>query len=408
VDSSAPILSLYVHVPFCAAKCRYCDFFSVPVDREDRGATATVAAVVERTLGQLGRFLERFPRARFATAYVGGGTPSVLPPPLLDRLLGPIALLRPAEWTVEANPESLDRDFLRACRDAGVTRLSVGLQSMDDRLLALLGRPGSADDNRRARQLLAVGWDRELSFDLIAGIPGQTRDGLLADVRGVAAAGVGHVSFYSLTVEAGTPLERQVASGAVRRNPPDHDDELWLAGRAALGEAGLGQYEVSNFARTGKRCRHNLRYWHLEPYLGIGPGAVSTLPPALASALAPVTRGAPVVRLTVPRDVVAFLGGAGPEVEAVDAGSFLLESLMVGLRLVDGVSRALFRDRFGCGFEELAPGLWRRWVDRGLAADDPARLRLTDRGLLGLDPLLVELAGALGGPPPDLRWPPEY
>lgn len=410
-DSSPTTLSLYVHVPFCAAKCRYCDFFSVPVD----GASGGMAArVVEQTLAQLDRFLDRAPAVRFATVYVGGGTPSVLPPSLLGRLLGRLAELRPSEWTVEANPESLDRAFLETCGRAGVTRLSVGLQSMDERLLAVLGRPGTAADNLRALDLMGRTWRGDASFDLIAGIPGQTPKSTISDVR--MAAGTGHASLYSLTVEPGTPLAGLVRSGGVTLNARDRDDELWLEGRAALEDAGLHQYEVSNFARTGKECLHNLRYWRLEPYLGIGPGAVSTLPPDLATALTGTGNDGAVVRLENPRDIGVFLGGPeapggapwGIATEAVASPAFVLETLMVGLRLVDGIGADSFRRRFGQGLDLLAPGLWEGWIARGLAAADPGRLRLTDRGLLVLDTLLGELAVAVSAerlPPIDLRWP---
>jgi oxygen-independent coproporphyrinogen III oxidase len=408
-DSSTIPLSLYVHVPFCATKCRYCDFYSVPVDGDD-GPGSVAARVVGRTLAQLDRFRERAPDARFETAYVGGGTPSVLPRPLLERLLDRISELKPSEWTVEANPESLDREFLAACANAGVTRLSVGLQSMDDRLLAVLGRPGTAADNRRAIEAVAGAWRGESSFDLIAGIPGQSTVGLLGDVAAAAGSGAGHASLYSLTVEPGTPLSRLVASSTVRRNLPAHDDELWLAGREALEVAGLRQYEVSNFARRGRECRHNLRYWRLEPYLGIGPGAVSTLPPDMAAALVGDPIDAPVARLSNPRDIATFLGKAaeGIEVEKVTGREFILETLMMGLRLIEGISGDSFRRRFGYGFDDLAPGLWQHWVERGMASPGPSRLRLTDRGLLLLDALLRELAGAIAdspSPPPVVRWP---
>jgi oxygen-independent coproporphyrinogen-3 oxidase len=413
---SEPIpLSLYVHVPFCASKCRYCDFFSVPVDRDD-GPEGLAARVVEQTIVQLDRFLSRAPAVRFETIYVGGGTPSVLPRELLARLLRRLADLGPSEWTVEANPESLDRAFLQICGQAGVTRLSVGLQSMDDRLLTCLGRPGTAADNLSALGLIAENWQGDASLDLIAGIPGQTREGLIADAATVARTGCGHASLYSLTVEPDTPLAGLVRSGSIALNPRDHDDTLWLEGRAALAAAGLHQYEVSNFARPGKECRHNLRYWRLEPYLGIGPGAVSTLPPDLAAALTGERVDATVVRLSNPPDLNSFLFGAdrpagspwGIEKETVATPAFVLETLMVGLRLVHGISTASFHRRFGCGLDRLAPGLWERWVEQGLASPAADSLRLTDRGLLALDTLLAGLAGELrenGLQAIDLCWP---
>jgi len=413
-------LSLYVHVPFCASKCRYCDFFSVPVSREE-GSDGLAARVVDETLAQLDRFRELAPPVRFETVYVGGGTPSVLPHGLLDLLLGRLAGLEPVEWTVEANPESLDREFLAACSRAGVTRLSVGLQSMDDRLLAALGRPGTVGDNRRGLDLIADAWTGDVSLDLIAGIPGQSREGLLAGIADVTAR-CGHASLYALTVEPGTPFAALVEAGSIVLEARDHYDELWLAGRAALEAAGLHQYEVSNFAREGKECRHNLRYWHLEPYLGVGPGAVSTLPPDLAAVLTGTRIRAPVIRLANPRDLDAFFAGAEPlsgapwgiEAEAITGISFVLETLMMGLRLRRGISAESFGRRFGADIELLAPGLWRRWTDRGFAAPQADRLLLTARGLLILDPLLRELAGALRGaslPAAGISWPdpsPEY
>ncbi|MCX7031428.1 MAG: coproporphyrinogen-III oxidase family protein [Spirochaetes bacterium] len=413
---SDPIrLSLYVHVPFCASKCLYCDFYSVPLGRGD-AADGSAVPVIEQTIAQLDRFLAQAPAVRFETVYVGGGTPSVLPTALLGRLLGRLADLGPSEWTVEANPESLDRAFLDICGQAGVTRLSVGLQSMDDRLLAVLGRPGTAADNLRAIEFLGQAWNGDTSFDLIAGIPGQSREGMIADGETVVRTGSGHASLYSLTVEPDTPLAGFVRSGSVALNKRDHDDELWLEGRAALEGAGLHQYEVSNFARPGKECQHNLRYWRLEPYLGIGPGAVSTLPANLTKALTDIGEHAGVIRLSNPRDISTFLSRAtglagtpwGIETEVVPASSFVLETLMMGLRLVDGICAESFRRRFGQDLDRLAPGVWERWVEQGLASSEAGTLRLTDRGLLLLDSLLGELAGALradGLPAITVRWP---
>jgi oxygen-independent coproporphyrinogen-3 oxidase len=239
---------------------------------------------------------------------------------------------------------------------------------------------------------------------------------MIADAASVARTGCGHASLYSLTVEPDTPLSGLVRSGSIALNPRDHDDELWLEGRAALAGAGLHHYEVSNFARPGKECRHNLRYWRLEPYLGIGPGAVSTLPPDLAAALTGVREHAEVVRLSNPRDITTFLSRAagepgapwGIETETVAAPAFVLETLMMGLRLADGIGADSFRRRFGQGLDRLAPGLWEGWIARGLAAADAGRLRLTDRGFLLLDALLGEFAVALHAdrlPPIEVRWP---
>ncbi len=394
-------VSLYIHVPFCARKCRYCDFYSVV------GRGPVQGRIVDETLQQIDRFLTVLgPAPRIETVYVGGGTPSLLDPQALDRLLGRIAPLAPSEWTVEANPESLGKPFLRSCAAAGVTRLSVGLQSMEDRHLRLLGRPGNREDNRRALALLDRWWQGELNLDLIAGIPGQTADGLEADVATAVSTGRGHVSLYSLTVEAGTALARMIAAGSIKANPREHDDELWLQGKAQLEAAGLRGYEISNFAVPGKECRHNLRYWRLEPYAGAGPGAVSTLPRETAEAVlgGPLPGVAPVVRLSNARALAP-----GIEAEEVSGPSFLLETLMMGLRLADGIDAASFRRRFGAGLEVILPGLWSGWVARGLAEGPGQRIRLREPGRLVLDRLLAEAAERIRALPQEslrIDWPP--
>lgn len=385
--------ALYVHVPFCRSKCRYCDFFSI-------GGGGRQGAVVEETLRQL-EFLTRGASAPFRTVYVGGGTPSVLDRGDLARLLGGIPASGCLEWTVEANPESLDEGFLDVASRAGVTRLSVGIQTLHDPSMRLLGRPGSRRETLRALRLLETGWRGAWNCDLIAGIPGQSPEELTDDVREVLSRGPGHVSLYSLTLEEGTELERMIRTGLVRPNSPERDEDLWFLGKEILEGAGYERYEVSNFSLPGRRSLHNMGYWRLDPYLGVGPGAVSTLP-------GPDGR---VLRVTQTEDLPLFLEGRGSrwgmEVEEIKPKDFLMETLLMGLRLRDGIRRERFTARFGLSFEEALPGLLPEWVDRGLAAEDPVSIRLTERGGLALNVLLDRIHGILEGtrPPLRLRWP---
>ncbi len=366
---------------------------------------------------QAGRFLEAAgPGSRVETLFMGGGTPSCLPRRELRALLAAFSVLGCEEWTVEANPETLDDSFLSACEEAGVTRLSVGIQSLRPRHLLALRRRATREDAVRAVSLLSRRWHGELNLDFITGIPGQSEAELREDIHILDDVQCGHVSLYQLTVEQGTPLERMVQSGEMLMNAQEQDEELWLAGREELLERGYGQYEVSNFCLPGRQCRHNLRYWRIDPYAGAGPGAVSTLPAAWAARAAgrPDLAAEPnaVVRFTNPKDLDSFLGGQerfwGIETEIVSARDFLLETLMMGLRLTRGIPQAILASRFGGTFDRFFPGLWNAWVEQGWAVPEKGVLRLSDRGILLLDYLLgqvVERLGESGVEGLSVSWP---
>jgi len=409
-----PALSLYVHVPFCTDKCLYCDFFSVP---RRTVALSTIERMVNETTRLARRLVESADTAvPVQTIFVGGGTPSCLPPAQLETLLGSFGAMRAEEWTVESNPETLDEAFLDVCRRAGVTRLSVGIQSLNSRHLKTLRRHATAEQARAAIALLQKRWQGDLNLDFITGIPGQTAADVREDLSVIEKGWPGHVSLYQLTVEPGTPLETMVDEGSIALNKPEMDEELWLLGRDELVSRGLCQYEVSNFALPGHECRHNLRYWRIDPYGGAGPGAVSTLPAEWAARAAArpalAEHGQSVVRFTAPRDIPSFLQGEerfwGIETELVGPSDFLLECVMMGLRLAGGIPEETLRYRFGRGFPELFPGLWEGWVARGLALPPDGSLRLSADGLLLLDRLLREVFEMKLPSSPEqmhVRWP---
>ena len=403
-------LSLYVHVPFCVDKCFYCDFYSVPRRSVD---VDIQKAVVEQTIEQARFFTDVLDCSLpFQTVFMGGGTPSALPRPLLRKLLNALGLSGCEEWTIEANPESVDEEFLEACREAGATRISVGVQSTVDRHLRTLRRSCSRRDIMRAVELLRGQWTADLNFDFIAGTPGQVPADVALDMRLLDVLPATHVSLYSLTYEPETPLAQLVQSGKVRPNPPQQDEEIWFRGVEELHRRGYIHYEISNFCRREKECRHNLRYWRLEPYLGVGPGAVSTLPagPVAAALRRPdLADRSPVIRISNPRDIRAFLAGRellwGAELESVKPEDFLLETLMMGLRLQEGISAQAFTTRFGRRFDEIFPGLWESWVQRGAALPASDRLALTHRGRMVLDGLLSDITEAPDAKNLRLSWP---
>jgi oxygen-independent coproporphyrinogen-3 oxidase len=348
-------------------------------------------------LADVGDQLDFFAVEQVPTVYIGGGTPSVLGARRMERLLAGLgALLRrnhrraPDEFTVEANPESADDDFLRALRDGGVSRISLGVQSFHEpsrRAVHRLGAGGALLDKRLA--LAGRRFPNAVSADLITGLPFQTESVLREDIERLLAFGPAHVSLYSLTLESGTPLERNIqAGGGSARFLPDLDraDSLWLAGRGILEAAGFEQYEVSNFARPGKRCAHNVRYWRMENWLGAGPAASGTIIDDRAG----IGR-----RYTFPADIRAYLGAARPAVEKaalvedLDGAALIKECLLMGFRYREGPDPKRFHRRFSRAIEECIPRTVARWKDRGFFTTDfPSRLAPSPRGLLFLDGFL--------------------
>ena len=262
--------SLYVHVPFCRVRCAYCDFYSRAVGPGSPGPAG------EAFLESLHREWDlRGGPGPFSTIYVGGGTPTVLALPTFKGLLNFLSplLLPDGEWTLEANPESLDPARLEAMKEAGVSRLSLGVQSLREKDLRFLGR---AHDKERALEALELAGrlgPPGISADLLLGLPGQGEWDVEEEIDVLLRMGVEHVSFYILTLEEGTPLYERVRRGEAALPPPEIQARLLLFTRAALAGRGLPPYEISNAAITGRECRHNLRYWLGGDYLGMGPSA---------------------------------------------------------------------------------------------------------------------------------------
>jgi oxygen-independent coproporphyrinogen-3 oxidase len=384
--SFIPARSLYVHIPFCASLCDYCDFYSVPLTPSLAGAR-TLTSYVERVLADLeaqahkGIFAPPGKSGQLDTVYVGGGTPSLLSPPDLALLFHGIRGLVPwatgAEVTIEANPEGITAPWLAACKAAGVNRISLGVQSLNDESLAAVHRGASGDCAIEALALLRNHWPGTLSVDLIAGLPAETEASFRSGLDTVLSFRPHHVSLYALTLEPGTPLYGRVAP---------EDEEMWLLGRDILEDGGYAQYEVSNFAQSGFECRHNLAYWESRSWAAAGAGASGTLFCDDGSAL----------RYTADNDSAGF----HYREEEVKRDTALFEYLMMGFRTRRGVSAADFEARFGASLAErigaVSPGgLFSRWEEQGLAgcteAPEGARYFLTRPGLLWLNRFLREL-----------------
>ncbi|MBP7095417.1 MAG: coproporphyrinogen III oxidase family protein [Spirochaetia bacterium] len=374
---------LYVHVPFCAAKCGYCDFASVPSGSADSVAGGRHERFVDSVLRRARDLAREEGIGPFATVYVGGGTPTLLAPPLLGRLIEGLRALAPGaeEITVEANPESLDRERLAVLEASGATRLSLGVQSLEDAALAAAGRRASAADARKALGLLAARWKGALSVDLMSGLPEGTPEGLALSAREALAAGARHVSLYELTLEEATPLARAVGAGTVSLPDDGLRGETHAAVEAVLAGAALFRYEVSNWASRGSECLHNLNYWAAGEWVGAGPSAAGQkrLP------------GGGVRRRSAPASIDRFLADPadGETVELVSPRDAFFEALMLGLRTVRGVDLRGLEERFGAPAARLA-------LD--FAASRPDALAFaggaiapTSRGMDILNPVLVAL-----------------
>ena len=367
--------SLYIHVPFCQSKCAYCDFYSVVVDE----------ALVGRYLEGVARELEDQPfRPAPATVYIGGGTPTALCLKDLERLVATIRertdLSAVAEWTVEANPAGRLAEALPVLTDAGVTRISLGVQSFDDPTLRLLGRAHNARQAREAIDAVrATGL--ELSVDLIVAAPGQSLDALRRDLRALVATAPEHASAYALSIEPGTPLAGRVERADVTVLSDEDAAGHILACHDVLCAQGYGHYEISNFARPGKRCRHNLTYWRNEPYIGIGPAAVS------------YTAGR---RVRNPADIDAWLrlieaGQASDDAECLAPEAHARETMILGLRLLDGIDRQDFLSRTGTPLEAVVGDGVEPLARDGFLSVTPERVSLTRKALPVADAVLVEL-----------------
>ena len=370
-----PPLSLYVHIPWCLRKCPYCDFNSHE-KREEVPEEQYVDAVVADLESALPNVWGR----RLHTIFIGGGTPSLFAPQAIDRLLTAVRTRIPvdpsAEITMEANPGTFERERFQGYRDAGVNRLSVGVQSFDDARFAAIGRVHGADDARRALQA-ALAIYPTVNLDLMYALPGQDLEGAMRDVREAIALGIPHVSAYHLTLEPDTHFHRF---------PPQLPDEdvaadMQDAIERELGEAGYGHYETSAFAKPGQRARHNLNYWTFGDYLGIGAGAHAkiSLPDRI---LREQRQRKPATYMRS-----ALEGSAIDESRVVEDAELPFEFMLNALRLVDGFALDLFTQRTGLPVTAITAELDRAQKD-GLVERTHAHVRPTPRGRRFLNELM--------------------
>ncbi|MDA1297319.1 MAG: radical SAM family heme chaperone HemW [Chloroflexi bacterium] len=402
-------MGLYVHIPFCETKCPYCDFNTYS------GIEALIPVYVDALCEEARRWAALIPGREAATVFFGGGTPSYIPAGDLRRVMEALSdgfpLVDGAEVTMEVNPGDATPERAETWLSAGFNRVSMGVQSFDDRLLTLLGRRHNAAQAVESFRLLGGAGFENRSLDLMFGLPEQSLAQWQDSLNQAMALEPDHVSLYGLQLEGGTPLEADVRLGRTARPDDDLAADMYLAAEETLSAAGFRHYEISNWALPGRESRHNLIYWENGPYLGLGPGAHSSLfgyrfadmrsprwyirslgiDPGVAGVTGAASKlalaGSPPRRAELPEvlpDVLRNMVNDGPVdfVEETTPQLELAETMMMGLRLDVGVSEKAFRERFGRSLRDVFATEIDALSNEGLLEADKTGIRLSPAGRL--------------------------
>ncbi|MBU0944758.1 MAG: radical SAM family heme chaperone HemW [Proteobacteria bacterium] len=374
------VTALYIHIPFCAAKCSYCSFNSY-AGLEGLQERYVEALCVEMVKSASGRRI-----APLQTIFLGGGTPTLLSASLLRKVLSSCLALFPlapdAEISIEANPGTVDGEKLDFLRAAGVNRLSLGVQSFADQELGRIGRIHSAAEAVRAVHMARAAGFQNLSLDLMYGLPDQDAGSWRTSLETAFSLALNHLSLYQLTVEEGTPLERMVREKRVQL--PDDDDVAVMDALSTELSAGAGllQYEISNYAQPGYQCRHNITYWENRDYLAIGSGAVSCLDGCRRRTVAGPEQYC---------DLIEAGQSVVIEEETLQADASFRETVIMGLRLNRGVSLNQLQRRYGILPEDYYGKILEQLIADGLLVQKGGYLRLTERGRVFANRVMAEL-----------------
>ena len=381
VDPSDLDLGIYLHVPFCATSCDFCAFYQV---QGDRSAVSRYLDCVERELDLIGDV------RRADTFFWGGGTPGLLLAKDLarlgDRLTGRFGQPR-KEWTVEMAPSTVKADKLRALKESGVTRVSMGVQSFDDDLLEKLGRQHSSKQIFKAYEMIREAAFDSVNIDLMFALPGQTERDFERDLKVIERLQPDHLSTYCLTFEEDTALYVTLSEGKVERSEARERAFYRFAWRA-IEEIGFSQYEISNYAKPGHRSAHNCGTWGMNEWIGIGPSAASQFDGM---------RGANPPDLEKWQEAIASNRRAQSDRQALDRSILLEDSLIFGLRMNEGIDLDELGERFEVDVRRLLGPLIARWADQALAENEGSKVRLTEEGRLLADAIGEELVGLIAG-----------
>jgi oxygen-independent coproporphyrinogen-3 oxidase len=362
-------LGIYVHIPFCVKKCGYCDFYSVKWDEESEDK------YIHSAINEIESYSELSNKYVVDSIYMGGGTPSIINPKNLEKIISTIrnifTIEENSEISMEANPNSLSEN-LKTYREIGINRLSIGIQSLNDNILKRIGR---IHNSKEALQAIdrAIGFGFEnINADVMFNIPGQTVDDINDTISKLVTKEIKHISFYSLKLEEGTPMYLLKKDKKIIMPEEDLERKMYYAGRNIMEKHGLMQYEISNFAMKGYECRHNLKYWKQEEYIGIGPSAHSFLGN---------------VRFSNPSELTEYISSGESGVferntlEEMDVNDIIFEYIMLRLRLTEGLKFADFKNKFSIDFKEAYKEQIKHLTENNLIELDGDVIRLSKRGM---------------------------
>lgn len=358
-------IGLYIHIPFCVAKCIYCDFLSGPADYDAR------ERYVKALCGEIENFAKEEGRVyEVKTVFFGGGTPSVLENELMEQILSTISknfqVKRDCEFTIECNPGTVNYDKLRLYKDFGVNRLSFGLQSADDDELKRLGRIHSFRDFLESYELaLRVGFNN-INVDIMSGLMNQTVESYLNTLNKVLPLKPAHISAYSLIIEEGTPLYSMYSAGNIVLPDEETERQMYYDTLRILSEYGYHRYEISNYAMEGHECRHNITYWRRGEYKGFGVGAASLLDN---------------IRYANTSDMKEYLAGVKPVSEILTVEDCMAEFAFLGLRMMRGIDTEEFYGIFNRDFYDVYGDVVAEHTSKGLLNNEGSRIKLTEKGI---------------------------
>ena len=381
---SEPV-AVYVHIPFCLSKCNYCDFNTY------EGIEPLMPSFVDALSSEIGLWGTRLSRPDVSTVFFGGGTPSYLPAEsitlLSERLREATNIVPGAEITLEANPDDVNAEKVDAWLEAGFNRISIGVQSFDNQILHALSRRHDSDQAISAVATARSAGFKNISIDLMFGLPNQSLTVWEDSLKRAIELETDHLSLYGLQIEPGTPLQRDVERGTVPTPDNDLAADMYEMAMDYLSDAGYEHYEISNWCKPGFRSRHNLAYWLNQPYLGVGPGAHSSMMDRrFANMKSPRRYISAIVSASVSDEVVGAPVEQGEiAVDFVEVTSFemaMSETMMLGMRLSEGMAKSEFQRRFGISMSGVYGQEISKLASTGLIEDDGDRIRLTRHGKL--------------------------
>ena len=372
-------LGIYIHISFCVRKCSYCDFYSVALN--DNSEYEFIESVLNEIKGYKDKLRKGY---TVDSIFFGGGTPTIIKPENLKKIIDALGTIveidKCCETTMEANPNTLTEEKLKQYKSMGINRLSIGIQSLNDEILKNIGRIHSSREAIEALDRAKAAGFENINTDIMFNIPGQKVEDIENTLRAIIQRGVKHISFYSLKLEEGTPMYILEKNKKINMPNEDYEREMYYAGRKIMEENNLYQYEISNFAQRGFECRHNLKYWNQEEYIGFGPSAHSFLNN---------------IRYSNPPDLKLYCEKRSSEIqrtiqEVLGREDLMFEYIMLRLRLREGLDMKVFNNKFSADFQKLYSEQIEYLLKNKLIEVEGNKIKLSLRGIDVANYVIVE------------------